>query len=80
MNKFNADLILVHPQWEPIKIDIDEKFYHELDPAIGKMLKGRKIVHGILYQAGWLAQNPSGIWLGLPMDVEYQFEDLGPLG
>jgi len=77
MNKYNAELCLVHPQWEPIKIDFDEKFYNDLVPELKIFAEGRKCVHGVLIQVGWMIENKNNIWIGLPFSAADQFEDLG---
>jgi hypothetical protein len=79
INKATADLALVHPQYEPINIKFDEKFYHELGEEVKLMVGGRKIVHGVLVQVGWMLQNRNDVWFGLPLSIADQFEDLGEL-
>jgi hypothetical protein len=77
VNKTNGELALVHPQWEPLNIKFDEKFYHELGPEVKAMIGKRKIAHGALVQVGWMVQNRHDVWFGLPLSIEDQFEDLG---
>lgn len=77
MNKRTANLYLAHPQWEPVKIDFDEKFYNDLIPELKLFARGRKCVHGVLIQVGWMLQNGEGVWFGFPFSSKNDFENLG---
>ena len=79
MNKNTGDIVLAHPQWEPLTINFTEKDFDEIAPELKIEATGRKIVQGTLIQAGWLLQNKNDVWMGLPMSVEAAFEDLGEL-
>lgn len=79
LNKSTDDLVICHPQWEPIKIDFDEKFYNDLIPELQLFAKGKKCVHGVLVQCGWMIQNRNNVWFGFPMNISDQFIDLGEL-
>jgi hypothetical protein len=77
MNKGNANLYLVTPRWEPLTIDYDEKLFKEIAPELMEQVGERKLARGTLVQVGWLLENEHGVWLGVPLGTEEQFESLG---
>ena len=77
MNKLNAELCLVTPQWKPIQIEYDEKWYESILPEFINFIKGRKVARGLVVQVGWLLQNQNGVCFGVSLDTAEQFEDLG---
>ena len=79
MHKTTCELALVNPQWEPINIKFDEKFYLDLDPYMKQIIGTRKIAHGVLVQVGWMLQNQNDLWFGLSLSASENFEDLGEL-
>lgn len=79
MNKQTGKIMLAHPHWEPLHLQFDEKFYDELDIGFKEMAGDRKIAHGTLLQVGWLLQNEHEVWLGMPLSITDQFEDLGEI-
>lgn len=77
MNKRTAGLVLATEQWKPLQIEVDEKFYEEILPEFKQFTQGRKIAKGHILQVGWLIQNRHGVWFGMCMSAQNEFEELG---
>ena len=74
MNKKTAQLFIVKPYWEILKIDemIDSKFVKEVTGVTAKM--------GTLTQEGWLLVNEHGVRFVCNMNLQDQCVNLGELG
>lgn len=71
LNKIKGEFFLVTPWWEVP----DPLYAGKLDDGI----RDRQVRVGTLVQVGWLIQNTHGVWFGVNISTQKQFQDLGEL-
>jgi len=70
MNKKSGQLMVVTPWWA---------IAPNMEPILETKVNGHDIFVGSMYKCGWMLSNQHGVFFGLNLSAEKEFEEIGDL-